>query len=259
MGAAQSQPQEEDEETPAPAPAAPPRPESPVPPLAEHPTAYLIGDGASCMTRDRGEILALHGQGRCFGRVRGVGGAEAQRHWAELVLSPEETLYLTERNLLTVYDDQRESVLRGTEAALRRRRGLRSIIARLRVLPKQGMGREAGFPVWRRLHPIQARPTSSTPSTPWLCWMPNNRRSGGSRRRSLDWPRTLENIWCWRASTADIFELVVDDAFARPADALAGRRAPVQKGAKAHSKKRKRKESGQGMAPPDTPVEGASP
>ena len=48
---------------------------------------------------------------------------------------------------------------------------------------------------------------------------------------------------------------------ARPADALAGRRrAPVQKGAKAHSKKRKRKESGQGMAPPDTPVvEGASP
>ena len=108
MGASQSQPQEEEEETPAPAPAAPPRPESPVPPLAEHPTAYLIGDGASCMTRDRGEILALHGQGRCFGRVRGVGGAEAQRHWAELVLSPEETLYLTERNLLTVYDDQRE-------------------------------------------------------------------------------------------------------------------------------------------------------
>ena len=77
MGAAQSQPQEEEEETPAPAPATP-RPESPVPPLAEHPTAFLIGDGASCMTRDRGEILALHGQGRCFGRVRGVGGAEAE-------------------------------------------------------------------------------------------------------------------------------------------------------------------------------------
>ena len=37
-----------------------------------------------------------------------MGGAEAQRHWAELVLSPEETLYLTERNLLTVYDDERE-------------------------------------------------------------------------------------------------------------------------------------------------------
>ena len=87
----------------APRPAAPPRPESPVPPLAEHPTAYLIGDGASCMTRDRGEILALHGQGRCFGRVRGVGGAEAQRHWAELVLSPEETLYLTERKLVLVW------------------------------------------------------------------------------------------------------------------------------------------------------------
>jgi len=33
----------------------------------------------------------------------------------------------------------------------------------------------------------------------------------------------------------------------------------VQKGAKAHSKKCKRKESGQGPAPPDTPVEGASP
>ena len=44
-----------------------------------------------------------------------------------------------------------------------------------------------------------------------------------------------------------VFELIVDDAFARPADALAGkRRAPVQKGAKAHSKKRKRKDA----APP---------
>ena len=58
----------------------------------------------------------------------------------------------------------------------------------------------------------------------------------------------------------DLIQFVSSLSFARPADALAGRRrAPVQKGAKAHSKKRKRKESGQGMAPPDTPVEGASP
>ena len=261
MGAAQSQPQEEEEETPAPAPAATPRPESPVPPLAEHPTAYLIGDGASCMTRDRGEILALHGQGRCFGRVRGVGGAEAQRHWAELVLSPEETLYLTERNLLTVYDDQREV----SYEELRQRYEGDEAFARLSLVyefyrnkgwvVKPGFQFGADYILYRgppdEFHAEHAVVVlDAEQPTQW--WIAKT-----VARLAAD---VRKHLVLARVDGSDIFELVVDDAFARPADALAGRRrAPVQKGAKAHSKKRKRKESGQGMAPPDTPVEGASP
>ena len=213
------------------------------------------------MTRDRGEILALHGQGRCFGRVRGVGGAEAQRHWAELVLSPEETLYLTERNLLTVYDDEREV----SYAELRQRYHGDEAFARLSLVyefyrtkgwvVKPGFQFGADYILYRgppdEFHAEHAVVVlDAQQPTQW--WIAKT-----VARLAAD---VRKHLVLARVSGTDIFELVVDDAFARPADALAGRRrAPVQKGAKAHSKKRKRKESGQGPAPPDTPVEGASP
>lgn len=244
MGASQSQqgPEQEDEAPPAPAV---PQPEPPVPPIAEHPTAFLMGAGASCVTRDRGEILALHGQGRCFGRVRGVGGAEAQRHWAELVLSPEETLYLTKRNLLTVFQGDREV----PHAELEARYANDEAFARLATVytfyrtkgwvVKPGFQFGADYILYRgppdefhAEHAVVVLDAAQT--TPW--WVAKTvARLAADVRKHLVLARVTGDA---------VFELIVDDAFARPADALAGkRRAPVQKGAKAHSKKRKRKDA----------------
>ena len=68
------------------------------------PTAHLIGRGAVAVARGRGDVHALHGNRKCWGKVRAVGGSEARRHWAELVLAPEESIWLARTGGCAILD-----------------------------------------------------------------------------------------------------------------------------------------------------------
>mmetsp|Transcript_19078 Transcript_19078/g.58719 ORF Transcript_19078/g.58719 Transcript_19078/m.58719 type:complete len:271 (+) Transcript_19078:1162-1974(+) len=248
-------PDEEEEPAPAPAPV-----EEPLV-LPALPTAHLIGRGAVAVARGRGDVHALHGNRKCWGKVRAVGGSEARRHWAELVLAPEESIWLARTGGCAILDAD------GTEMTAEelRARADADVADKARFtdrinafdhfrtkgwVVKCGMQFGGDFVLYRgppdEFHAeyvVLVEPKGA--ALPWL-------RLKAVARLAADVRKHLVVAFAPdRERGGDVDEILVDDAFARPADAVAGkRRAAVQKGAAAHAKMRKRPGDPEPASPP---------
>ena len=235
------------------------------------PCCVLVAGGATAVVRERSAQVFLHGGARCFGQVRAVAGtlddrapgaSEAPKFGSELRLTGHELRYLSEGGLVDVVEAVGGAPL--SAAAVRRTcvawapRGEARAAAeyavykhfrRKRWIVKPGLQFGCDFMLYRRspdeFHAeycvvvVERDADGDDERVPW-------HRLKANARLSSDVRKHLCLAYAPPPGSDDaVVEILVDDAFGRPADACAGkRRQKVPEAADAHAKtKRKRSEA----------------
>ena len=234
-------------------------------PIPETPVAVLVAGGATAVVRKRAHQLTLQGAHRCFGQVRAVTGAPADRapgetetpkFGTEVRLGLHEMCYLAARDRVIIRETSDGDALDGAE--IRRRCGAWAPLGDVRFdatlavyahfrdkkwIVKDGLQFGADFVLYRRspdvFHAEYCVVVAERDEiVPW-------RRCKANARLSSDVRKHLCIAYAPPPGSAEpVVEIIVDDAFARPADANAGkRRQKVPTSSDAH-KKRPRDDDG---------------
>ena len=234
-------------------------------PIPETPVAVLVAGGATAVVRKRAHQLTLQGAHRCFGQVRAVTGTPADRapgetetpkFGTEVRLGLHEMCYLAARDRVIIRETSDGDALDGAE--IRRRCGAWAPLGDVRFdatlavyahfrdkkwIVKDGLQFGADFVLYRRspdvFHAEYCVVVAERDEiVPW-------RRCKANARLSSDVRKHLCIAYAPPPGSAEpVVEIIVDDAFARPADANAGkRRQKVPTSSDAH-KKRPRDDDG---------------